>query len=120
MLDGSRAVVVGELGAIVRTEDGGKSWTQQRMNGVDLLADVVVAEGDTLFAVGSPGAILRSDDSGATWVRQQSPDPYRLRLNRVAFVDANHGWVVGDSGLILHTEDGGRAGSSNNLCRGSG
>lgn len=28
-------------------------------------------------------------------------------LNAVTFVDARHGWAVGDRGLILHTDDGG-------------
>jgi photosystem II stability/assembly factor-like uncharacterized protein len=28
-------------------------------------------------------------------------------LNKVQFVDANTGWAVGDSGIILHTSNGG-------------
>ncbi len=30
------------------------------------------------------------------------------RLNDVCFVDAEHGWAVGDRGVIWHTDDGGR------------
>ena len=30
------------------------------------------------------------------------------RLNDVCFVDAEHGWAVGDRGTIWHTDDGGR------------
>ncbi|UCH63252.1 MAG: hypothetical protein JSU77_02020 [Fidelibacterota bacterium] len=39
----------------------------------------------------------------------------------IHFVDSNHGWAVGDSGTIIHTENGGRSwtqqqsGSSSNL-----
>lgn len=35
-------------------------------------------------------------------------DPSLTNLNAVHFVDADHGWIVGDSGLILQTSDGGR------------
>ena len=35
--------------------------------------------------------------------------PYQdARLNDVCFVDATHGWAVGDRGTVLHTEDGGK------------
>ncbi len=30
------------------------------------------------------------------------------RLNDLCFADAQHGWAVGDRGVILHTEDGGK------------
>ncbi|MCE5268648.1 MAG: YCF48-related protein [Planctomycetaceae bacterium] len=30
------------------------------------------------------------------------------RLNQICFVDAQHGWAVGDRGVILHTADGGQ------------
>lgn len=37
-------------------------------------------------------------------------EPYRAdaALNAVEFVGSDHGWVVGDHGLILHTSDGGQ------------
>ncbi len=105
-LDEERAVIVGGLGAVVRTTDGGESWTEQRVDGVDRFTDVTVAEGDTLFAIGSPSGIFRSDDAGVSWTQQQVPAPRPRNLNRVAFVDANHGWIAA-TGVILHTEDGG-------------
>ena len=30
------------------------------------------------------------------------------QLNEVAFIDSQTGWIVGDRGVIWHTEDGGR------------
>ena len=105
-LDEERSVIVGGLGAVVRTTDGGESWTEQRVDGVDQFTDVTVAEGDTLFAIGSPSVIFRSDDAGVSWTQQQVPSPRPRNLNRVAFVDANHGWVAATE-VILHTEDGG-------------
>lgn len=39
------------------------------------------------------------------WSRLTSPTP--LSLKQLSFVDSARGWVVGDQGVILHTEDGG-------------
>jgi len=58
---------------------------------------------------GSPGclngAIFRTDDGGLTW-REQSTTKRIGRFMSINFVDANHGWVAGDAG-VLHTTDGG-------------
>jgi hypothetical protein len=34
----------------------------------------------------------------------------RAQLRKIWFVDDRQGWAVGDSGVVLHTEDGGRSG----------
>ncbi|MGB8509198.1 MAG: YCF48-related protein [Pyrinomonadaceae bacterium] len=40
------------------------------------------------------------------WVAQRRGQPGK-DLNAVYFVDAKRGWIAGDGGLVLHTEDGG-------------
>ncbi|MFA6980972.1 MAG: YCF48-related protein [Ignavibacteriaceae bacterium] len=42
----------------------------------------------------------------AQWVIQ-SPSPTNVTLRSVNFIDANFGWAIGESGLILHTTNGG-------------
>jgi len=37
----------------------------------------------------------------------QNPVPTNAPLNDIFFIDANHGWAVGDYGTILYTENGG-------------
>jgi photosystem II stability/assembly factor-like uncharacterized protein len=44
--------------------------------------------------------------SGEPPARRTQPDD--ARLCDVSFVDPQHGWAVGDFGVILHTEDGGQ------------
>lgn len=46
-----------------------------------------------------------SAEPSAAWKKQSSGTRQTLRSNH--FVDAQRGWTVGDSGLILHTENGG-------------
>ncbi|HEU4871421.1 MAG TPA: YCF48-related protein, partial [Pyrinomonadaceae bacterium] len=51
------------------------------------------------------GAVFRTDDGGLTW-REQPTTKNIGRFMSIDFVDANHGWVAGDAG-VLHTTDGG-------------
>ena len=67
------------------------------------MLDITIA-GSQAVAVGEQGVILRSAD-GKTWT--QSPSPVNSMLTRVRFTDDKHGWVLGYSGSILQTEDGG-------------
>lgn len=57
-----------------------------------------------VWTVGAHGAILASSD-GRHWPKQQSGTT--KDLNGVAFADERDGWVVGDDGVVLHTDDGG-------------
>ncbi|MES2489196.1 MAG: YCF48-related protein [Pseudomonadota bacterium] len=67
------------------------------------MLDIATA-GSQLVAVGEQGVILRSAD-GKQWT--QSPSPVNSMLTRVRFTDDKRGWVLGYSGSILQTEDGG-------------
>ena len=40
------------------------------------------------------------------WFRHNSI-PVSTDLDRITFIDSFHGWILGDSGTILHTSDGG-------------
>ncbi|MBI4811754.1 MAG: hypothetical protein HY800_10005, partial [Ignavibacteriales bacterium] len=54
---------------------------------------------------GVNGLILNSLDGGSTWIKQKSGTTNTL--NATKFIDALHGWIVGDMGTILQTNDGG-------------
>jgi hypothetical protein len=60
------------------------------------------------WACGGGGTIIASTDGGMNWETQVSGTG--LTLNKIWFVNDNQGWTVGDSGVILHTDDGGRSG----------
>lgn len=68
-----------------------------------LLLDITRA-GKDWVVVGSHGIVLRSSD-GQHWT--QSPSPADETLTRVRFTDAQHGWVLGYDGLLMHSDDGG-------------
>lgn len=60
----------------------------------------------TLWAVGSAGRIVRSDDKGAHWSVQRSGTT--AALQDIVVWDAQHAAAVGNQGIVLRTEDGGK------------
>ena len=58
------------------------------------------------------GRILAAEYAGSIPGSAEPParpfQPDDARLCDVSFVDPQHGWAVGDYGVILHTDDGGR------------
>jgi photosystem II stability/assembly factor-like uncharacterized protein len=64
-------------------------------------------------AAGVAGA--RAQGTGWTGGRQGQPGK---DLNAVYFIDSKRGWVGGDGGLVLHTEDGGRRWVRQNVATG--
>ena len=98
---------VGDSGRIVKTTDGGQTWTKQRSGVTTALAAVDFVDAKVGYVVGKSGRILRTGDGGAHWVKQQSGTA--KDLTAVSFVDRTHGWVVGANGALLRTANGGQS-----------
>lgn len=107
----------GNGSTVVRTADGGRTWqvltvTTEPLDFRDV--DAIDARTAYLLSIGTGPAsrIFKTTDAGATWTLQYTnPDPQGF-LDAMAFWDATHGIVVGDSVngafSILLTVDGGR------------
>ena len=123
-VDASIGWAVGQSGSIIHTADGGATWVGQISGTSWNLTDVSFADADNGWAIGrtelTPGTfdmqtsrlLLHTSDGGATWRRQALPGSQWPYLPKdVCFVDAQNGWILGDSGgydnYILHTTDGG-------------
>ncbi len=116
--DSQIATAVGDYGTILRTSDGGATWTLVGGTSEDLRG-VSFVDANTGTAVGgsrtlppfTPAVILRTTDGSATWTPQQSGTS--VPLNAVFFVDANTGTAVGGTAemggrqVILRTTDAG-------------
>jgi photosystem II stability/assembly factor-like uncharacterized protein len=100
------AVAVGDLGTVLRSGDGGRTWSAAAaITGLPALHGVSFAGGAAIVAVGSAGKILVSIDGGSTWNEPSSGTSEDLL--EVDFTDASHGTTVGTHGTILRTADGG-------------
>ncbi|RJO64803.1 MAG: hypothetical protein C4523_17365 [Myxococcales bacterium] len=107
------ALASGPGGLMLRTEDGGKSWSKTE-TGVQIpLFSVFALKGTAkAWAVGLFNTILHSADQGKSWARQEHQLPEDTddepTLNAVWFIDENNGVAVGEFGVIIATKDGGK------------
>lgn len=89
------------VGTILKTVDGGGSWTDitPAVPAVTGLLSVDFMNEDCGVAVGSSGKIVYTTDGGVNWTEKTglgSSD-----LSRVRFGDTDRGWAVGSEGKIL-------------------
>ncbi len=108
---------MGNWGTILSTGDGGEHWQEQPLSTilksrgqiepaafqdiVDPATGEVIAKKGQLISRDQVAKIL---EKGITDVRIRED----VVLNAVTFVDAAHGWIVGEQARILRTEDGGQ------------
>ena len=130
--DAARGWVVGSRGGsgeVLRSDDGGLTWTSQRaavplpetftLHAVQALSlDTVVAVGGGVPLQGTPDApslILRTENAGALWTVVPVPtggggDPTRTRLRGVCITSGGTGLAVGSGAstrLVVRTTDHG-------------
>ena len=97
---------------VIRTVDGGNSWLESHVEipssdvrGASGLQSVSFCNPDIGWAVGAD-LILRSVDGGQTWEKQRGGNDEVLY--GIQCVNSAKAWAVGQDGLILSTEDGGK------------
>jgi photosystem II stability/assembly factor-like uncharacterized protein len=103
--DGSQGWAVGDGGTILRTVDGGASWSVQTSGTMQSLRAVAFGDGSHGWAVGGGGTILGTVDGGASWTVQTSN--VTQGLYGVACSGASTAVAVGAGGTIVATSDGG-------------
>ena len=108
-VDSLNGWAVGWGQTIIRTRDGGVTWTLLH-EGPDIhFYDVQFVSPETGWLVGCEGVIWHTTDGGETW-DEQFHDA-QMCLHQLSFVDAWTGFVAGGDvswrGVILKTTDGG-------------
>ena len=100
--------IVGSNGVILKTTNGGNTWTRQTSGTSNGLLSVYFTDENTGYAVGQNGTILKTINGGTAWEAQTSSTTNVL--NSVFFTDESTGYVVGgfsDAAVILKTTNGG-------------
>lgn len=111
-------------GTILKTTDGGTTWTEQS-NGVSLgLLSVYFIDENNGYAAGDGGEIYKTINGGADWTSANVGFTWSelgvSLLNSIFFI-GEIGYVVGSGGKIYKTNNGGRdwieqvSGTTNNL-----
>ncbi|GIW83745.1 MAG: hypothetical protein KatS3mg106_258 [Gemmataceae bacterium] len=104
--------MVGDGGAIRRSQDGGQSWhslvpdlPKEALAVCDFRA--CAAFGKHVWVAGRAGrVVLYSPDRGQSWQRQRLEVP--LSIHGMYFLTDQIGWLVGEMGVIHGTTDGGK------------
>lgn len=100
-------------GVILKTIDGGTTWTQILNTGTigDYVWKLQVLNSNNNVIFGSvenfapnPGRLAKSIDGGTTWTLQNAPESV---IQAVGFLDENHGWMGGHTTGFYETLNGG-------------
>ena len=97
-------IVVGGMGVIVKSPDGGGSWQRTTLPDKPFLVDVVVCPDGNFHAIDKTDGIwsLQADDS---WYRQALPE--MTEPQAMACDASNVIWVTGGFSTIIHSTDAG-------------
>ena len=68
-VDANIGTAVGDAGTILRTPDGGATWTRQTSGTINALLGVSFVDANIGTAVGWHGTILRTTNGGVTWTK---------------------------------------------------
>ncbi len=100
-------------GVILKTTDGGTTWTQLLNTGTNgdyvwklqiLNSNNNVLFGSVEAVTPNPGRLAKSIDGGLTWTLQNAPESV---VQAVGFLNENHGWMGGHTTGFYETLDGG-------------
>src|SRR6185369_6688828 len=102
--------MVGELGRIIRTTDGGKSWVRQDAGTKRPFLAMSCLDAKTAWVAGKEGIVYGTKDGGETWTTSRIPEnvalpesaldtgvePGDVNLYGLSFGDPDHVWIVGE------------------------
>lgn len=105
--------LVVENGTVLRTSDGGQTWTRKTAvpdtgatGGGAKPTDIFFTGLDTGVATTTTGRIYRTIDGGSSWTLVNT-EGGGTPLSGLYFADPNMGYAVGGSGHLFATTDGG-------------
>jgi photosystem II stability/assembly factor-like uncharacterized protein len=107
---GGRGYAGGQFGTLVRTDDGGETWSGLRTGLTDDLRRVRVVNPDTVVIAGSC-ALRRTDDGGQSFARlpwTASDEGCPSRIASIHFPNPDTGYVLTEDSSVFRTADGGQ------------
>ncbi|MBY0426185.1 MAG: T9SS type A sorting domain-containing protein, partial [Cytophagales bacterium] len=94
---------VGEKSTVLKTVDGGSTWSKQTARIADNLVDVLFLDENIGKALGEGGTFISTTNGGVNW---DKADLGSAGWMAMAFVNSLTGWVVGKNGKVSKTSDG--------------
>lgn len=106
---GTTGWIVGADGYVAKTTDSAGTWSRQKYGLGWALYDVTDASGWKCWAVGEGATVMKSTDSGDHWSKVDINISPIYSLHGVDFYGSSAGYVVGGSGAIARTTNGGES-----------
>ena len=98
-IDANIGAIAGSEGTILRTADGGVTWTQQTSNTTADLIGIFFFDAQNGWAVGSKNTIMNTTDGGTTWTQQKTSTASDA-IRAVVFTSLDSGLSAGSGGHI--------------------
>lgn len=103
-LDDTTVWVSGFNGTVMRTIDGGQTWTSVTTNTTQVVSSITTLDGITLWAGGSNGTMIKSTNAGLAWANVNIASPFGV--SAIHQVDQSELWFVNDN-QVGHMTGGG-------------
>lgn len=95
----------GAYGRFMESGDGGESWIERDLDGLDFHFNAFAEAGDLLILAGEAGTLLRSEDRGESW--EMLDPPYEGSFFGALALPDNALLIFGMRGHVFRTDDGG-------------
>ncbi len=98
---------------ILKSTDGGTNWFEQYAENDGSSVDMNLHFIDSMHGWASYGwwgpssQILYTEDGGVNWIKRDDIITLDL-INSIFFIDSQHGYMVGDKGILLRTQNTGQ------------
>ncbi|MFA3781828.1 protein kinase [Melioribacteraceae bacterium 4301-Me] len=106
-LDSKNGFVLGDSGTVAATKDSGKTWLPIELGTKRTFHDAYFFQNGKSFIIGDSATLIYSRDFLKSFQTLSVNAAANYSFFRIKFIDKNVGFICGDKGLILRTEDGG-------------
>jgi len=116
MVSPLRGFLVTDNGYLLSTETGGRKWKVREWADYSSSLNSIAFNREKGIITGDKGTVLTTSNSGLDWTMSVIDEARRknrhVNLNRAFFLNAATVWMVGDEGVLMNSEDGGKTWSS--------
>lgn len=103
--DGSDNIWVAGSVNIAKSTDAGQNWQPKQLQEQIYVTSIDFIDSFNGWICGWDGSLQKTNDGGNTWFPVFSPQSGSPDLFNISFITVLSGWVVGEQGLVIFTED---------------
>ena len=107
-IDDNTGFAIGFPGILIKTTDGGKTWSDKSFSGGRGITAMEFITAKTGFLAVDSSGIMKTEDAGDHWTKVLDPIPNTMVMN-IQFLNEKTGFLfTNPNRIILKTKDGGK------------